>query len=193
MCTENQLKAILDRVAATARTALGDRLHSAYLYGSYARGDYDAESDVDILVLADVPREKLAAYKKPFLKATSDLGLEYDIVVTVTLKLGDYKTVANRSYYAVFAAMRAVLALQGFDSKKHSGIIAEFRREYIKSGLLPKELSPIIEALVEIRQGSDYDDFYLISKEEVEEQLHNAEQFVRIVETYLLTQYSKST
>ena len=66
------------------------------------------------------------------------------------LKLGDYKTVANRSYYAVFAAMRAVLALQGFDSKKHSGIIAEFRREYIKSGLLPKELSPIIEALVEI-------------------------------------------
>ena len=65
------------------------------------------------------------------------------------LKLGDYKTVANRSYYAVFAAMRAVLALQGFDSKKHSGIIAEFRREYIKSGLLPKELSPIIEALVE--------------------------------------------
>ena len=109
------------------------------------------------------------------------------------LKLGDYKTVANRSYYAVFAAMRAVLALQGFDSKKHSGIIAEFRREYIKSGLLPKELSPIIEALVEIRQGSDYDDFYLISKEEVEEQLHNAEQFGRIVETYLLTQYSKST
>ena len=99
---------------------------------------------------------------------------------------------ANRSYYAVFAAIRAVLALQGFDSKKHSGIIAEFRREYIKSGLLPKELS-IIEALVEIRQGSDYDDFYLISKEEVEEQLHNAEQFVRIVETYLLTQYSKST
>lgn len=49
-------------------------------------GDYDAESDVDILVLADVPREKLAAYKKPFLKATSDLGLEYDVVVTVTLK-----------------------------------------------------------------------------------------------------------
>ena len=43
------------------------------------------------------------------------------------LKIGDYKTVANRSYYAVFSAMRAVLALDSFDSKKHSGIIAEFR------------------------------------------------------------------
>lgn len=46
MCTKNQLKAILDTVVATARTALGDRLRGAYLYGSYARGDYDAESDV---------------------------------------------------------------------------------------------------------------------------------------------------
>ena len=41
---------------------------------------------MDILVLVDVPRDKLAAYKKPFLKATSELGLEYDVVVTVTLK-----------------------------------------------------------------------------------------------------------
>ena len=37
-------------------------------------------------LILDVPREKLAAYKKPFLKSTSDLGLEYDVVVTVTLK-----------------------------------------------------------------------------------------------------------
>lgn len=40
-------------------------------------------------------------------------------------ELGDYKTVANRSYYAVFSAMRAVLALDGFDAKKHSSIISE--------------------------------------------------------------------
>ena len=34
------------------------------------------------------------------------------------LEYGDYKTAANRLYYAVFAAMKAVLALDGFDSKK---------------------------------------------------------------------------
>ena len=49
------------------------------------------------------------------------------------IKIGDYKTVANRSYYAVFSAMRAVLALDGFDSKKHSGVIAQFRKEYLKT------------------------------------------------------------
>ncbi|MBQ1996447.1 MAG: HEPN domain-containing protein [Clostridia bacterium] len=105
------------------------------------------------------------------------------------LALGDYKTVANRSYYAVFSAMRAVLALDGFDSKKHSGIIAEVRKNYLKTEKLPKKLSPMIEALVEIRQGSDYDDFYVISKEEVYEQLQNAKIFISEVEKYLLTQY----
>lgn len=105
------------------------------------------------------------------------------------LKLGDYKTVANRSYYAIFSAMRAVLALEGFDSKKHSGIIAKFREIYIKTKILPQELSSVIDRLVTARQGSDYDDFYLISKAEVEEQLQDAQRFIEITGDYLLTQY----
>ncbi len=105
------------------------------------------------------------------------------------LNLGDYKTVANRSYYAVFSAIRAVLALDGFDSKKHSGVIAEFRKNYLKTGILPRNLSPVIDALVEIRQGSDYDDFYVVSKEEVREQLENAKRFICEVEKFLQTKY----
>ena len=105
------------------------------------------------------------------------------------LKIGDYKTVANRSYYAVFSAMRAVLALDSLDSKKHSGIIAEFRRRYLKTEILPKELSETIDSLVEIRQGSDYDDFYIVSKEEVTLQLKNARLFVTEVEKYLKGAY----
>ncbi len=105
------------------------------------------------------------------------------------LAIGDYKTVANRSYYAVFSAMRAVLALDGFDSKKYSGIIVEFRKNYLKTGKLSKELSPIIDALVEIRQGSDYDDFYIVSIEEVREQLENAKVFIKEVDDYLKSQY----
>ena len=105
------------------------------------------------------------------------------------LRIGDFKTVANRSYYAIFSAMRAVLALDGFDSKKHSGVIAEFRKNYIKTEILPKELSVIIDALVEIRQGSDYDDFYIVSKDEVYEQLENAKYFIDEVERFLKLKY----
>ena len=49
------------------------------------------------------------------------------------IESGGYKSAVNRSYYAVFHAMRAVLALDSFDSKKHSGIISEFRKNYIKN------------------------------------------------------------
>lgn len=74
MCTDSQLKSILDQVVVKGKEILGDRLRGTSLYGSYARGDYDAESDVDILLLADVPRENLSCYKKPFLQLTSELG-----------------------------------------------------------------------------------------------------------------------
>ncbi len=105
------------------------------------------------------------------------------------LELGDYKTAANRSYYAVFYAMRAILALDGFDSKKHSGVIAEFRRAYIKTGIFDDEMSEIISSLFNVRASSDYDDFYIISKEKVSEQYKKAVRFVEQVEKYLTSIY----
>ena len=62
--------------------------------------------------------------------------------------------------------------------KHHSGIISEFCRLYIKTKIFDTKLSTIISALFDIRTDSDYDDFYVISKEEVKEQLDNAEYFL---------------
>ena len=50
------------------------------------------------------------------------------------LKIGEYRTSLNRSYYAVFHIMRSAKALKGFDSSKHSGVIAFFTKEYLKTG-----------------------------------------------------------
>ena len=101
------------------------------------------------------------------------------------LDAGIYKSAANRSYYAVFHAMRAVLALDGIDKRKHSGIISEFRRLYIKTGIFDEEMSQIISELFDIRSDSDYDDFFVISKEEVIEQVANAKCFLSVVCEYL--------
>lgn len=46
-----------------------------------------------------------------------------------------YDTAANRSYYAIFHAARVVLALDGQDYKKHSGVISNFQKNYIKTGI----------------------------------------------------------
>ena len=86
VCTQEQSREILSRVSDTARAVFGQQLCETILYGSYARGDFDSESDMDIMVLADVPCAELSRYKEPFLRLSSELGLENDIVITITLK-----------------------------------------------------------------------------------------------------------
>lgn len=100
-----------------------------------------------------------------------------------------YRSAANRTYYAVFHAMRAVLALDGVDMKHHSGIISEFRRRYIKTGIFDVRLSELISELSTMREGSDYNDFFIVSKAETAEQVASAEIFLNAVETYLNAQY----
>ncbi len=51
------------------------------------------------------------------------------------LEIGQFKTSLNRSYYAIFHAMRAANILKGFDSSKHSGVIAFFNKEYLKEAM----------------------------------------------------------
>jgi uncharacterized protein (UPF0332 family) len=96
-----------------------------------------------------------------------------------------FENAVNRSYYCIFSAMRAVLALDGFNSKKHSGIISAFHKDYIRTGIFPKEFSGIITNAFEIRLDSDYEDFYLVSKAEVAAQVENAVIFLEAVEKYV--------
>lgn len=103
------------------------------------------------------------------------------------LEIGQYKTSLNRSYYAVFHAMRAVNALKKYDSSKHSGVIAFFTKEYLKTEILDRGLAAIIKESSLCREKSDYDDFYVAGKGEAEEQLKNAKFFVQKIEEYIMS------
>lgn len=102
-----------------------------------------------------------------------------------TLAMEMYDTAANRSYYAIFHAARAVLALDGLDFKKHSGVISNFQMRYIKTGIFDKQLSNIIKSAFSLRTESDYEDFYVISKADVESQVREAEIFFQTVSEYI--------
>ena len=71
--------------------------------------------------------------------------------------------------------------------KHHSGIISEFRRRYIKTEIFEIKMSEIISLLFDARTESDYDDFYIVSKSEAEQQVENAEIFLRTIDEYLKT------
>lgn len=96
-----------------------------------------------------------------------------------------YKNALNRAYYCIFHAIRAVNILQGFDSSKHSGVIAYFNQNYVKKEIFPKDLSKIIRTASESREKADYLDFFVASKEEAEKQIIRAEEFVNEIEEFL--------
>lgn len=125
------------------------------------------------------------------LRALSNIRLEHaDECISAAkslLESENYKSAANRAYYTVFHAMRAVLAFDKIDMKHHSGIIAEFRRLYIKTGIFDAELSKIISVLSDSRNDSDYDDFFIVSKAEVTEQIKDAELFLEKIREYVST------
>ncbi|HHV75427.1 MAG TPA: HEPN domain-containing protein [Thermoanaerobacterium sp.] len=98
---------------------------------------------------------------------------------------GLYSQSLNRSYYSIFHAVRAVLAFEQFDSKKHSGIIAYFNRHFINTGIFDRKYSKILIGAERIRNKSDYDDFYIASGEDAEKQLQNAEEFIEAMYEYV--------
>ena len=111
-----------------------------------------------------------------------DRAKEMLVSARENLEIGQYKTSLNRSYYAIFHAMRAMNILKGFDSSKHSGVIAFFNKEYLKENILDRNLSIVIKNSAFLREKSDYDDFYIASKQEAEKQLEEAERFLDAVE-----------
>lgn len=84
--------------------------------------------------------------------------------------------------------MRAVLALEKTDFSKHSAVISYFRKEYIKTGIFGKSLSKTISEVFMIRTNSDYDDFYIVPKKNIYEQLENVEVFYKEIEKYVFLQ-----
>ena len=98
---------------------------------------------------------------------------------------GSYKLALNRSYYAIFHAMRAVNVLDEFDSSKHSGVIAHFNQYHVKTGDFQKIASKIIQNAMEMREHADYEDFFMASKKDAEEQINKAEQFLGYVKLFL--------
>lgn len=99
--------------------------------------------------------------------------------------LKDYTSANNRAYYAIFYAIRAVLALEQKDFKRHKDVIAYFNQYYINTEIFPKKIGRKIAQAQHIREDSDYDDEYQPSSEKTKQQIETAKELIKLVEEYL--------
>lgn len=101
------------------------------------------------------------------------------------LENGCYQDSINRSYYSIFTAIRALLAEEEKDFKKHSAVISYFQKNYIKTKIFEDKFSDYVRDAFEIRNDCDYQDFFFVSREEAETQYLHAEEFYEAVKNYL--------
>ena len=98
-----------------------------------------------------------------------------------------YKSANNRAFYAMEKTMKALLAIKEIDADSHNGCLRLFNVHYIKErvgGFEPGDYKRIANAL-RIRNVSDYDDFFIASKEEAQKQYNNAENIIYAIIEYL--------
>lgn len=97
----------------------------------------------------------------------------------------DHTSANNRAYYAIFYAIRAVLALEQKDFKRHKDVVAYFNQNYINKEIFPKMIGRKIAQAQKIREDSDYDDEYEPSHEKTEQQINTAKELIKLVEQYI--------
>lgn len=100
-------------------------------------------------------------------------------------QLGFYKVAINRSYYSIFHAIRAVNIYDEFYASKHSSVIAHFNQFYVHTGKFARDTYKRIDSAYRIREKCDYSDFFIASKEDSENQIINATEFIKDVEKFL--------
>jgi uncharacterized protein (UPF0332 family) len=98
-----------------------------------------------------------------------------------------YEAVVNRSYYAMFTMVQALLFTKNIFSKTHQGTQLKFHELFIKPGLIPKELGKILNETYEKRQFSDYDMDAEISMAEAEKVHKNTRFLLDAIKYYLDT------
>lgn len=120
----------------------------------------------------------VARYK--FEQALDDLD-----AARILMEAGKYKAANNRAYYACFHAITAVLALEPVAFKRHKDVLGYFNKNYIHTNIFPREMGRKIADLEFIRHKSDYDTFYIASREIAAEQIDVAIQVTDMISGYL--------
>lgn len=98
---------------------------------------------------------------------------------------GQFEDSISRSYYCAFLAISALLLSKDLSFSSHNQTIGNFNKEFVKSGLFPKEYTEILQSLFEDRQESDYDALATFTEENANEDIRMAKMVLDGIKSYL--------
>jgi uncharacterized protein (UPF0332 family) len=101
------------------------------------------------------------------------------------LDAGRINAHVNRLYYACFYAVSALLLTRDFSTSKHGYLRSLMHREFVKTGIIPKDLAKHFDVLFDTRLEGDYVDFVRFEAEDVTGWLENTERFIKHVESLI--------
>lgn len=82
----HNLSVLLERYREAVVRILGNQLERIILYGSYARGDFKQDSDIDIMILADIQPQETSVYADKIYDVTYDFETEYGIEINPSIQ-----------------------------------------------------------------------------------------------------------
>lgn len=97
------------------------------------------------------------------------------------------KAANNRAYYSIYYAITAVLCLEPIAFKKHKDTIAYFNKNYVHAGMFSNEMGRKVAKAAKVRHASDYDEFYIASREEAERQIQTAKELTEAVAEFIVS------
>ena len=86
MCSKNELDYVLNNFVVQVKELFGDNLKDVILYGSYARGDYNAESDVDVMIIADIEETEIMKHVYAISEYLGEVLIDHDVVISPVIE-----------------------------------------------------------------------------------------------------------
>lgn len=86
MCNKSTLNTLLDEAKNELSVLFGNKLLQVVLYGSYARGDFDSESDIDVMALVEMEKNELQKYRRIVSALANDIDLKYNVLLSIKLQ-----------------------------------------------------------------------------------------------------------
>ena len=96
------MKTLIDQYILEIKKIYGTHLRKIILYGSYARGDFHSDSDVDIMILLDLPDQEIKTFSQQLSYMTYDFNLDNNLDIMPIAKSEDHfrKWIVNYPFYS---------------------------------------------------------------------------------------------